>query len=104
MAQIHKRQNFEQNIESSKSSLTSRSKRSKLSLTRDGPRNINERIEKLVKDKEDYYLRNFEQKRIKEEIELEKCSFRPKTNPRKRVPLQITKVGGKHKELFDMSK
>jgi hypothetical protein len=62
------------------------------------------RIDEIMKEKQEFYVKVSEQKKEKEEKELKECSFRPKTNPRKRPVVMPTQPGTKHEHLFKMSK
>jgi hypothetical protein len=62
------------------------------------------RIDELMKEKQEFYVKVSEQKKEKEENELKECSFRPKTNPRKRPIEMPIQPGTKNEHLFKMSK
>lgn len=71
---------------------------------RQSPLRIHDRINELVKEKQLHYLKATELKKQKEETELNKCSFRPKTNPLKKPSPKRPIPGDKNYELYEMSK
>lgn len=104
MAQINKRQKCEQNKKSLKINLPVKRISHNISPTHNRVKNMNRRVEEIVKGKQDYYIKNYEEKRMRDEEELIQCSFQPEINRSQREPLQGPNIGDKHQELFEMSK
>lgn len=64
----------------------------------------NSHIDELVKKKQEFYKKVLEKKKEKEENEVKICSFRPKTNPRKRPAVMPVRPGSKNEHLYKISK
>lgn len=98
------RYNAHTSIDSSFASIGSKLIGMDSSVKNKSSKQSNSYIDELMKKKQEFYIKVSEKKKEKEENELKTCSFRPKTNPRKRPAVMAIRPGSKNEHLYKISK